>query len=197
MLSSADSAKKAKLANEQKSESDTNIASDSEELLEATDTNKIFSEAAKSEENDTLLNEIEHSLNEEEKTDDLVSKNLVNIADKRWLQKLGDDQLEDKIEKYHRSANCEKLAVTQVNPEIWGKLDRFARAKDLKFSRLQKQVTKVGQIVLKNTKHLLKTKTNSSNLCLDDLIRMNTDALALLGHVCFEITQRLRHAVFA
>ena len=87
--------------------------------------------------------------------------------------------------------------MTQVNPEIWGKLDRFARAKDIKFSRLQEQVTKVGHIILKSTDQLLKAKVGSSNLCPDDLVRMNTDALALIGHayVCFEITQRRRESI--
>lgn len=189
---SAESAKKAKLASHRQSESDTNKVSDSEELLDDGESDKTNTGEVQSEENDTLLDEIEHSLNEDEKTDNPVSEKLANIANKRWLQKLGDDQLKEKLEKYHRPENCEKLAVTQVNPEIWGKLDRFARAKDLKFSRLQEQVTKVGHIVLKSTEHLLKAKVDSSKLCPDDLVRMNTDALALLGHVCFEITQR-RH----
>ena len=192
---SAESAKKAKLASHRQSESDTNKVSDSEELLDDGENDKTNTGAVKSEENDTLLDEIEHSLNEDEKTDNPVSEKLANIANKRWLQKLGDDQLKEKLEKYHRPENCEKLAVTQVNLEIWGKLDRFARAKDLKFSRLQEQLTKVGHIVLKSTEHLLKAKVDSSKLCPDDLVRMNTDALALLGHVCFEITQRRRESI--
>ena len=46
---------------------------------------------------------------------------------------------------------------------------------------------------------MLKAKVGSSNLCPDDLVRMNTDALALLGHayVCFEITQRRRESIKA
>ena len=195
LLNPAESAKKAKLANSRQSQSDTNHASDSEELLNVAESDKATTEAVQCEENDALLDEIEHSLNEDEKTDNPVSEKLANIANKRWLQKLGDDQLKEKLEKYHRPENCEKLAVTQVNPEIWGKLDRFARAKDLKFSRLQEQVTKVGHIILKSTDHLLKAKVDSSNLCPDDLVRMNTDALALLGHVCFEITQRRRESI--
>ena len=192
---SAESAKKAKLASYRQSESDTNRVSDSEELLDTTESDNTNTEAVQSKENDTLLDEIEHSLNEDEKTDNPVSEKLANIANKRWLQKLGDDQLKEKLEKYHQPENCEKLAVTQVNPEICGKLDRFARARDLQFSRLQEQVTKVGHIVLKSTEHLLKAKVDSSKLCPDELVRMNTDALALFGHVCFEITQHRRESI--
>ena len=71
------------------------------------------------EQGDLLLTEIELSLNQDERTDDPVSEKLANIANHRWLQRLSDDQLMD--EKYNRPANCEKLIVTQVNAEIWGK----------------------------------------------------------------------------
>ena len=73
------------------------------------------------EQGDLLLTEIELSLNQDERTDDPVSEKLANIANHRCLQRLSDDQLMDKFEKYSRPANCEKLIVTQVNPEIWGK----------------------------------------------------------------------------
>ncbi|CAB4027167.1 Hypothetical predicted protein [Paramuricea clavata] len=93
LLNSAESAGKAKLANVRQSESDTNDASDSEELLDTTESDKAATEAAQSEENNALLDEIEHSLNEDKKTENPVSAKLANIANKRWLQKLGDEQL--------------------------------------------------------------------------------------------------------
>lgn len=95
-----------------------------------------------SKENDKLLDEIEHLFKEDEKTDVPVSEKLANIANKRWLHKFGYDQLKEKLETYHRPANCEKLAVTQVNPEIWGKLDRFARANFTAFkNKVQRAAT--------------------------------------------------------
>ena len=84
--------------------------------------------------------------------------------------------------------------VTQVNPEIWGKLNRFARLNDLKLSRVQEQVTKVGHILVKNTESLLRAKSDSSS-SLDDPVRMNIDALALLGHAAHELTQRRRESI--
>ena len=87
---------KAKLASHRQYESDTNKISDSEELLGdgESDQNK-YTGAVESEEIDTLLDEIDHSLNEDEKTDNPVSEKLANIANKRWLQKLGDDQFKE------------------------------------------------------------------------------------------------------
>jgi hypothetical protein len=144
LRNSAESAKKAKLATDRLPESATINASDAEQLLATDEGDKAASEAVQSEEYYTLLDKIELSLNKDETTDSPVSEKLANIANKRWLQKLGDDQLKEKLDKYHRPINCEKLAVTQVNPEIWGKLSRFTRGNDLKLFRLQEQITKVG-----------------------------------------------------
>ena len=41
----------------------------------------------------------------------------------------------------------------------------------------------------------MKAKADSSKLYIDDLVRMNTDAIALLGHVSFEISQRRRESI--
>jgi len=192
-LSSAESAKKAKLATERRSESDTDTTADVRLLLESS-TEETGTNRGGSEQADLLLTEIEQSLNQDERTDDPVSEKLANIANQRWLQRLSDDQLKDKSEKYNRPANCEKLVLTQVNPEIWGKLNRFARLNDLKLSRVQEQVTKVGHILVKNTEHLLRAKSDS-RCSLDDPVRMNIDALALLGHAAHELTQRRRESI--
>ena len=75
------------MANNRQAESDTNDTCDSEELLNVIAMSREPSATAQSEENDTLLYEIEHSLNKDEKTDYPVSVKLANIANKRWLQK--------------------------------------------------------------------------------------------------------------
>ena len=127
-LSSAESAKKAKLATERRSESDTNTTADVRLLLESsteeTGTNRGCSEQA-----DLLLTEIEQSLiNQDKRTDDPVSEKLANIANQRWLQRLSDNQLKDKSEKYNRPANCEKLVVT-LNCGNFGKTKPFHTVK--------------------------------------------------------------------
>ena len=102
--------------------------------------------------------------------------------------------LKENLTTYSRPANCEKLAVTQVNPQIWGKRNRLARLNGVRLSRIQEQVAKVGLILVRNTEHLLKTKS-SPQFCLEDLFRMKTDAFTLLGHACAEITQRGRESI--
>ena len=111
-------------------------------LLESS-TDETGTDKGCSGEADLLLTEIEQSPNQDERTDSPVPEKLASIANQRWLQRLSDEQLKEKLDKYNLPANCEKLVVTQVNPEIWGKLNRFSRLNDQKLSRVQEQVTKV------------------------------------------------------
>ena len=54
----------------------------------------------------------------------------------------------------------------------------------------------MGHIVVKSTDLLLKAKADSSKSYIDDLVRIGTtDAIALLGHVSFEISQRQRESI--
>ena len=108
---------------------------------------------------------------------------------------LSDNQLKDKLEKYYRPANCEKLTMPQVNPEVWGKLSRLAKGNDLRFFLPHTNVTKVGRILPTSTDFLLKTKSDSSKFNLEDLVRISTDAPAYLGHVSFEIPERRRDSI--
>ena len=56
-------------------------------------------------------------------------------------------------------------------------------------------LTKVGQIITQTTSMLLKARAADGKLDVDNMVRMNTDAVALLGHVSFEISQRRRDAI--
>ena len=73
--------------------------------------------------------------------------------------------------------------------------DRQTRGKDLKFSNLQTKPTKVGHISAQTTDILLKARAEDGKVDVDNIVRMNTDTLALLGHLSFEISQRRREAI--
>ena len=101
----------------------------------------------------------------------------------RWLNKLDDKNLKEKSEKCLRPINCDRLITPKVNPEIWGRLDRQGRGKEFKLSALQTTLTKVGNITAQTTDMLLKSRAEGIQLDVESTIRMNTDALALLGHI--------------
>ena len=145
-----------------------------------------------------MLDDITQSLDEAERTAEPVSEKLANVVNKSWLHKLSDDQLKAKVEKYHRPANCGKVVVPKVNEEIWSKLPRTARGKDLKFSRLQTNLTKVGHIAVKSTDALLELKAKVDSTFagkFNELVVMTTDAIALLGHASFELSQLRREDI--
>ena len=78
---------------------------------------------------------------------------------------------------------------------MWGHLDRQTRGKDLRLSSLQTTLTKVGNITAKTTDMLLKACAEYGKVDVDNMVQMNTDALALLGHISIEISQRRRDAI--
>ena len=172
----------------------------------STEVNDLFTEGQSAqdkllnttESQDDVLDDIAQSLDEAERTAAPVSEKLANVANKSWLHKLSDDQLKAKVEKYHRPVNCGKVVVPKVNEEIWSKLPRPARGKDLKFSRLQTNMTKVGHIAVKSTDLLLKLKAKVDSTFAEEfkeLVVMTTDAIALLGHASFELSQIRREDI--
>ena len=134
-------------------------------------------------------------MTETEKTDAKISEKLAKIVENRWLNKLSDGQFKEKTERYLRPANCDNFITPKVNPEIWERLDRQTRGRDLKLSTLQSTTTKVGYICTKATELLLQARRENKSPDIEQLIRMHTDALGLLGHISFEISQRRRDAI--
>ncbi|XP_001635520.2 uncharacterized protein LOC5515448 [Nematostella vectensis] len=117
------------------------------------------------------------------------------VAVKSWLKKLSEEQFRDTADKYLRPNNCSHVVVPKVNEEIWGKLTRQVKTKDVKFSRLQTNITKAGHIAVKTADSLLKlsAKADKEFLAeLGNLLTLSTDALTILGHARFELSQLRR-----
>ena len=68
-----------------------------------------------------------------------VLPQLADIVNKRWSEKMTDKKLKEKLEKYGRPSNCEKLMVPKVNPEIW--------QQDLRLANVQNAVVKAGKVL--------------------------------------------------
>ena len=145
-------------------------------------------------EHDALLQEISHDLEQEEEVGGTINQQLADIVNKRWSTKLPETKQKEKMEKYSRPSNCEKLIVPRVNAEIWDKLDNKTKHNDLRATSTQKILAKVGSILTFTTDKLLQMR-NAASPDVDQLITMNTDALALLGHTMCELSMRRRDAI--
>ena len=138
---------------------------------------------------DEFLENLSKSLEDKEETSGPVEDKLESIITKRWHQKLTDKQLKDKLEKYTRPANCKTLLAPRVNKEIWVKLERKARGEDLRISQPQKVLASAGSVIAQSTQLLLKARVESKAVYVEELIRMNADTIALLGHVSGDLSQ--------
>ena len=87
------------------------------------------------------------------------------------------------------------MIVPLVNAEIWDKIDQKARQQDLRASTTQKFIAKVGSILAMATDSLLKMLNDTSVPDIDQLVTMNTGALALLGHTMCELSIHRREAI--
>ena len=145
-------------------------------------------------EHDALLTEISHDLEQEEEVGGNINQQLADIVNKRWSTKLPEAKQKEKMDKYPRPENCEKFVVPRVNAEIWDKLDNKTKHNDLRASTTQKLLSKVGTILGITTDRLLQMRTTALPE-VDQLITMNTDALALLGHTMCEMSMRRRDAI--
>ena len=145
-------------------------------------------------EHDALLQEISHDLEQEEVVGGTINQQLADIVNKRGSTKLPETKQKEKMEEYSRPSNCKKLIVPRVNGEIWDKVDNKTKHNDLGATRMQKILAKVGSILTFTTIKLLQMR-NAALPDVDQLITMNIDALALLGHTKCELSMRQRDAI--
>ncbi len=160
--------------------------SDSETLLGARTSSDDKSEK------DEFLDNLSRSFEDKEETSEAVQDKLESIITKRWHQKLTEKQLKEKTDKYARPENCKTLVAPRVNKEIWAKLERKIRGDDLKFSQPQKVLASAGSVIAQSTQLLLKAREENKAVNVEELIRMNADSLALLGHASGDLAQLRR-----
>ena len=111
-------------------------------------------------------------------------------------------KLKEKLAKYNRPDNCEKLTVPKVNSDILNKLKHGTKSADLRLANMQKVLVKVGSAVAKSTDTLLAIRADpekTSALALTEklgkLVTYNADAVVLLGHLNIELSYRRRDAI--
>lgn len=186
----------------QVSDSDEDI----QELL-TTDTNCAVNNGGKQESSnstaseDKFLDELAHEFDQDEKTTSPIAGKLADIINKRWATKFSDSKFNDRMEKYERPENCDKVLVPRVNQEIWARLSSQAKRNDLRLASVQKVLVKIGAILAQCADKLMTARlehTNGGKMSNEDmngLLGLQIDALALLGHANYDLSLRRREVI--
>lgn len=148
--------------------------------------------------NDPLLSEIAEDFVNADDSGPAVEKQLAEFINNLWSKKLSDTTLKEKSAKYLRPVNCETLTTPRVNPEIWEKLSHSVKQHDLRSSSIQKTVSSAGAAMCKSIEMLLEMRNSKQPMSDSDiqkLVKMASDAVALLGHAHIDLSHRRRDSI--
>ena len=136
---------------------------------------------------DKFLDELAHEFDQDEKTTSPIAGKLADIINKRWATKFSHSKFNDRVEKYERPENCDKVLVPRVNQEIWARLSNQAKRNDLRLASVQKVLVKIGAILAQCADKLMTARlehTNGGKMSHEDmngLLGLQTDALPSWG----------------
>lgn len=139
---------------------------------------------------DELLKELAQDLTVSEKTSPPLREGLAAIFNNLLSEKMGEEKLKAKLDKYPRPENVQGLRTPKVNPSIWSQLSTVLKAQDV---RSQKgQSTLIGAIT---------AMTKAADLALGkysqdkELITLLTDSVAMALQYNHEVNHSRRLAM--
>ncbi len=123
-----------------------------------------------------------------------VDGQLATIVNNILTSRMTDEKVKEKMEKFIRPVNCNKLEVSRVNVEIWDRLSVQARARDQRAQRVQKSVIQAMVAVTSAVSDLVRdAKTGeTASAKMADTITKLVDALALMNHAMQDSNQHRR-----
>ncbi|CAB3990440.1 Hypothetical predicted protein [Paramuricea clavata] len=113
-----------------------------------------------------------------------------NLVNKRFAGKLKVAKLKEKCELYIRPGNCDKLKVSLVNPELWGKLGPPVKTQDLRIENVLQAIVKATVALTEATERITKVTGNIEGK--QKIITCLTDSLALPRHATYDLSLRRR-----
>ena len=137
-----------------------------------------------------LLKELAQDLTVSEKTSPPLREGLAAIFNNILSEKMGDEKLKAKLEKYPRPENVKGLRTPKVNPSIWSQLSTTIKAQDVRSQKGQN--TLIGAIT---------AMTKGADLALGkysqdkELITLLTDAVAMALQYNHEVNHSRRLAM--
>ena len=163
--------------------------SDNEEDVDLEDSGNEESDNA------CLLSEISSSLSCSEDTGPPIADSLAELINGKFNADFSVEKKKEILQKYKKPSNCEKVLVPKINEEIWSKQPSNAKRSDIKMSALQDTLVKVSSAIICSTDKLLEHREKKTIPNYKALINPLLDSVALLGHVCTELSYKRRDAL--
>ena len=139
---------------------------------------------------DEFLKELAQDLTVSEKTSPPLREGLAAIFNNLLSEKMGEEKLKAKLEKYPRPENVQGLRTPKVNPSIWSQLSTAMKAQDVRSQKGQNNL--IGAIT---------AMTKAADLALGkytkdkELITLLTDAVAMAIQYNHEVNHSRRRAM--
>ncbi|KAJ8027248.1 hypothetical protein HOLleu_32346 [Holothuria leucospilota] len=136
---------------------------------------------------ESMVDSVVDSYETDKKGPELQSK-IASFIRKMETEKLSEEKLKEKGDKYPQPQNCELLQLTKVNQLIWNKLKTSTRSNDIKFQKSLSAMVK-GMIALAVSIQSLLGSQSSPN---KEIIRGLFDALGLIaqGNLALNLARR-------
>ena len=111
-----------------------------------------------------LLAAIAQDLDVREKTGSAISDGLAGILTSLLKEKLADEKIQSKIDKYPRPSNVEGLRTPRVNHLIWNQLPAQVRTQDSKMQKSQNALVASSVAMSRATELVLKESKGNKEL---------------------------------
>ena len=121
-----------------------------------------------------LLADIAEDLDVREKTGAAITDGLAGIIASLLKEKMAEEKIQSKIEKYPRPSNVEALRTPRVNHLIWNQLPAQVRTHDSKTQKSQNALVASLVAMIRATELALKESKGNK-----ELVTCMTDAIAL------------------
>ena len=137
-----------------------------------------------------LLKELAQELAVSEKTSPPLREGLAAIFNNLLSEKMGDEKLKAKLDKYPRPENVKGLRTPKVNPSIWSQLSTSMKTHDVRSQKGQNTLISAISAMTKAADLALGKYSNDK-----ELITLLTDAVAMALQYNHEVNHSRRLAM--
>lgn len=136
-----------------------------------------------------LLSSIAQDLTVCEQTGSAVHTDLASIVTGLLKDKLPEEKVQTKLNKYPRPENIENLRTPRVNPLIWNHISAQARSTDVKYQKLQQSLVGAISAMTHAANHAIQNNSDKT------LITALTDGIAMATQGQHDLNQTRRLAM--